>query len=221
MTLVQVLNVTRGSVLGARVEVADRWWLRLRGLYGRPPLVPGEGLLSLPCSRVRVRGASRPVDVALLAGDGEVVAVYHSLPPGGYTHRHARARSALLLPAGMLRGSGTREGDLVAWSEWTAAFARWRARPRARVHRLAFGAGRSLPPGGVVTRSRASRVRRRRLRVLAGSALVLLRALAGDAPQGFEQRLARPRGAAAVLLAARAGAESVSRAVRGLAGVAG
>lgn len=184
MTLVQVMNVTRGSVLGARVEVADRWWLRLRGLHGRPALVPGEGLLSLPCSRVRLRGTRRAVDVALLAGDGEVVAVYHSLPPGGVTNRYSRARCALLLPAGMLRGSGTREGDVVAWSEWAAAFARWRTPPRPRLARLAFGTGRSLPPEGAVTRSRVRR-RRRRMRVLAGSALVLLRALAGDAVPSF------------------------------------
>ncbi len=221
MTLVQVLNVTRGSVLGARIEVADRWWLRLRGLYGRPPLVPGEGVLSLPCSRVRVRGASRPVDVALLAGDGEVLAVYHSLAPGGVTRRHPRARCALLLPAGMLRGSGTREGDLVAWSEWAAAFGRRLARPGARVHRLAFGAGRSLPPAGVVTRSRAARVRRRRLRVLAGSALVLLRALAADAPSWGDVRLPRLRSAAAAVQAVRAGAEAAASRALGLGGAAG
>ena len=221
MTLVQVLNVTRGSVLGARIEVADRWWRRLRGLYGRPPLVPGEGVLSLPCSRVRVRGASRPVDVALLAGDGEVVAVYHSLPPGGSTRRHRRARCALLLPAGMLRGTETREGDLVAWSEWAAAFARWRVRPRSRVHRLAFGAGRTLPPEGVVTRSRTARVRRRRARVLAGSALVLLRALAADAPQWPELRLPRMRSAGAAALAVRAGAEAAASCAGRLSGVPG
>lgn len=221
MTLVQVLNVTRGSVLGARVEVADRWWLRLRGLYGRPPLVPGEGVLSLPCSRLWVRGASRPVDVALLAGDGEVVAVYHSLPPGGRTREHRRARAALVLPAGMLRGSGTREGDLVAWSEWAAAFARRRVRPRARVHRLAFGTGRSLPPAGVVARSRAARFRRRRLRVLAGSALVLLRALAGDAPAWGDLRLPRLRSAGAAVQAVRAGAEAAAWRGMRLFGAAG
>ncbi|HEX2190225.1 MAG TPA: DUF192 domain-containing protein [Longimicrobiaceae bacterium] len=156
MRLVQVLNVTRGSVLGARVEVADRWWLRLRGLHGRPPLVPGEGLLVVPCSRVRPRGARRPVDVLLLAGGGEVVALYPSLPPGGRTAPHPGARCALLLAAGTLQGSGTREGDLVAWSEWAAAFARWRSRPRARVQRLAFGAGRSLPPALADARSGAA-----------------------------------------------------------------
>lgn len=153
MRLVQVLNVTRGSVLGARVEVADRWWLRLRGLYGRPPLVPGEGLLAIPCSRVRPRGARRPVDVLFLAGDGQVVALYHAVPPDGGTALHPRARCALLLAAGVLAGSGTREGDLVAWSEWAAAFARWRSRPRTRVQRLAFGTGRSQAPAGAVARS--------------------------------------------------------------------
>jgi uncharacterized membrane protein (UPF0127 family) len=154
MRLVQVVNVTRGAVLGARVEVADRWWLRARGLLGRPPLVPGEGLLSIPCRRLWLRGAPRPLDAVFLAPGGEVVAVYPALAPGARTRRHARAHCALLLPAGALGRSGTREGDVVAWSEWAGAFPRRAAWTPPRVRRLALGTGRVRPPAGVLTRER-------------------------------------------------------------------
>lgn len=112
----RVFNAARGRVLGTRVALADRWWLRMRGLLGRPPLRPGEGMILTPCAAIHMFGMKYPLDVALLAGDGEVVAVYHALPPGGRTRWHRGARHALELPAGTLQGTGTREGDRLTWS---------------------------------------------------------------------------------------------------------
>lgn len=112
----RVFNATRGHLLGIRVALADRWWLRMRGLLGRPPLRPGEGMILTPCAAVHMFGMKYPLDVALLAEDGAVVAVYHALPPGGRTRWHRGARHALELPAGTLRSTGTREGDRLTWS---------------------------------------------------------------------------------------------------------
>ena len=42
--MVEARNVDRGTLLGSRVGVADRWWLRLRGLSGKKELGAGEGL---------------------------------------------------------------------------------------------------------------------------------------------------------------------------------
>lgn len=111
----RVLNATRGSTLGSRVAVADRWWLRLRGMLARPEPAPGEGLLLTPCRAVHMVGMKYPLDVAFLAPDGEVVALYHALAPRERTAWHAAARDALELPAGTLRDTETREGDVVVW----------------------------------------------------------------------------------------------------------
>ena len=43
MKTVQARNADRGTVLGTRIGVADRWWLRLRGLLGRPAGASGPG----------------------------------------------------------------------------------------------------------------------------------------------------------------------------------
>lgn len=110
-----MLNATRGRTLGERVGVADRWWLRLRGLLGRPPLAPGEGLLLTPCRGVHMYGMKYPLDVAFLDPSGTVVATYHALAPGERTALHPTARTALELPAGTLRETETREGDILAW----------------------------------------------------------------------------------------------------------
>jgi uncharacterized membrane protein (UPF0127 family) len=113
MKLVEARNADRGTLLGARVGVADRWWLRLRGLSGKQGLASGEGLLLEPCRAVHMFGMRFPIDVAFLARDGSVVAVYPSLAPGARTQYHRAARSALELPAGTLAATGTMPGDRI------------------------------------------------------------------------------------------------------------
>ncbi|MBV9774768.1 MAG: DUF192 domain-containing protein [Gemmatimonadetes bacterium] len=113
MKQVQVVNTTRGSTLGTRVGLADRWWLRLRGLLGRPALAPGEGMLLTPCSGVHMVGMTYPIDVAFLDRAGAVVALYHGLAPRARSGWHPDARDALELPEGTLRSSGTLPGDLL------------------------------------------------------------------------------------------------------------
>jgi uncharacterized protein len=106
-------NPARGSVLGTRIALADRWWLRLRGLLGREALPAGEGLILRPCRAVHMRGMAFPLDVAFLDRSGAVVAAYHSIPPCARTGWHKAARDALELPAGTLTASGTAIGDTI------------------------------------------------------------------------------------------------------------
>ena len=115
MTHVGLTNITRGRVLGTWIAVADRWWLRLRGLLGRPPLRAGWGMLLQPCRAVHMFGMSYPVDVVFVDRGGAVVAVYHRLAPGQRSRWHKSAACALELPAGTLALTGTCEGDRIAW----------------------------------------------------------------------------------------------------------
>jgi hypothetical protein len=114
-------NADRGTQLGSQIGRANRWWLRLRGLTGREALCEGEGLLLEPCRAVHMLGMRFPIDVAFLAPDGSVVALYHGLAPGARTRYHRAARSALELPAGTLASSATREGDRILCSEQEAS----------------------------------------------------------------------------------------------------
>ncbi len=102
-----------GRVLGDRIGVADRWWLRLRGLLGQPDLPEGAGLLLEPCQAIHMLGMRFPLDVAFLDSSGAVVAAYHALAPGGRTGWHRAATTALELPAGTLQASGTGVGDVI------------------------------------------------------------------------------------------------------------
>jgi uncharacterized membrane protein (UPF0127 family) len=120
MKYVRAVNTARGRILGARIGVADRWWLRFRGLGGRAGLAPGEGLLLRPCRAVHMLGMKFPLDVAFLDAGNKVVARYHRLSPGARTRWHRSALAALELPSGTLEETGTMEGDLVEYQEETS-----------------------------------------------------------------------------------------------------
>ena len=117
MRFVRAVNTARGRVLGARIGVADWWWLRLRGLGGRAYLAPGEGLLLKPCRAVHMMGMKFSLDVAFLDAGNRVIARYDRLAPGARTRWHRAARAALELPAGTLQETGTTDGDLVEYHE--------------------------------------------------------------------------------------------------------
>jgi uncharacterized membrane protein (UPF0127 family) len=58
-------------------------------------------------------GMRYPLDVAFLAQDGTVVAIYEWLRPSQVSKRHPEAATALELKAGTLGQSGTRIGDRI------------------------------------------------------------------------------------------------------------
>lgn len=113
---VRVINKTRECEIGSRVELADTWWGRLRGLIGRPELEPGQGLLLTPCKAVHMYGMKYPIDAAFLDHAGVVTAVYRELVPGARSRWHDRAEYALELPAGMLARTETKVGDVLEWA---------------------------------------------------------------------------------------------------------
>jgi uncharacterized membrane protein (UPF0127 family) len=69
-----------------------------------------------PCRAVHMLGMRFTLDVAFLASDGQVVATYPDLAPGGRTRWHRDARHALELPAGTLARTGTLPGHILTWT---------------------------------------------------------------------------------------------------------
>ena len=111
-----MMNRTRGTLLGTRIGLADRWWQRARGYLHRPEPKLGEGLLMVPCRVVHMFGMSFPLDVLFLARFGRVVGMYEHLQPGQRTRRVKDAAYALELPSGTIQVTGTTEGDLMSWT---------------------------------------------------------------------------------------------------------
>ena len=78
--LIRVINLSRGTVLAAKTEVAASCWSRGRGLLGRSSLPPGRGLLIYPCNSVHTMGMAFPIDVLHLNRRREVLRILTLYP---------------------------------------------------------------------------------------------------------------------------------------------
>ncbi len=102
-----------------RLEVADSWLSRLRGLIGRSSLGPGEGLYLPGTNSIHMLFMRFPIDclfVGALRSDGsrEIVGVKERLAPWrGVVWWVRGARGAIEVPAGAVREAGLRVGDMV------------------------------------------------------------------------------------------------------------
>ena len=120
-------NLTRGTELASRVDLADSFGARFRGLMGRPSLPPGGGLWLTGTSNIHMFFMRFPIDaifVARPAADGSrrVVAVCTGLRPWTGIVWYARGADACLeLPAGAAAASGTIVGDVIAMVRERAA----------------------------------------------------------------------------------------------------
>ena len=93
-------------VCGVRARVAEGFFARARGLIGKPPPPPGEGLLIPKCNAIHTFFMSYPIDATFLDGEGRVVKFVRNIRPwrpfvwGGF-------RACQVLETAALRASTT------------------------------------------------------------------------------------------------------------------
>ncbi|NMB76446.1 MAG: DUF192 domain-containing protein [Myxococcales bacterium] len=109
----QARNLDRGTLLAERVERAERWGARLRGLLGRDGLAEGEGLFIRPCTSIHSCFMRFVFDAVFLGKDGRVCHLISRMRPWRFSRLVLDAEGVLELPAGVIEKSGTRLGDRV------------------------------------------------------------------------------------------------------------
>jgi len=109
--LLVVENPVRQTTVVDRLMLALSPWSRLRGLLGRGPLEPGQGMLLRPCRQVHTFFMGHTIDVLFLRADGEVLALEAGLRPWRMTPHVGRARCVLELADGGAAAADTRVGD--------------------------------------------------------------------------------------------------------------
>jgi uncharacterized membrane protein (UPF0127 family) len=108
----QVLNLTRGTVLATQLAQAHTAATRRKGLLGRVGLLPGEGLWIAPCESVHTFFMHFPIDLVYLDRKLKVKKVRHRVPAWRLSACFA-AHSVLELPAGTAAAARTERGDSV------------------------------------------------------------------------------------------------------------
>lgn len=110
---VTVFDITRDSLIGDKIEVADTSLRRFMGLLGRSKLMAGEGLWIRPSSGIHTFGMSFPIDVIGLNSHLRVVRLWNVLHPHRSTAISWSVKSILELPAGQIAESQVEIGDLL------------------------------------------------------------------------------------------------------------
>ena len=106
-----VENVTRQSVVGARIRVARSVVDRTVGLLRTPELNPGEGLWIERSPSIHMFFMRYPIDAVFISKDSRVTKVVQNLKPWRVVWWAPGARDCLELRAGAAAASGTQVGD--------------------------------------------------------------------------------------------------------------
>ncbi len=114
-----VVNRTRGTYLGVKINVANTFFKRLLGLYAHRRLHFGDGVWLVPCNSIQTIGMRFPIDIVFLNQVRRVLRVDEAVQPGRIVGWLQGAHSTLELPAGVVRSSETEVGDLLEFIEET------------------------------------------------------------------------------------------------------
>jgi hypothetical protein len=111
----QVLNVTRQTILASRLEVADTGAKRNKGLLGRKGLSTGEGLWIVPCESVHTVGMQFPIDLVYLNRSHRIQKTRSNVRPWRIS-ACLSAHSILELPSGTIRETQSCTGDMLEFT---------------------------------------------------------------------------------------------------------
>ncbi|MGH7428917.1 MAG: DUF192 domain-containing protein [Candidatus Methylomirabilaceae bacterium] len=115
-----VVNRTRGTYLGVKIQVANTFFKRLLGLYAHRHLHFGDGVWLVPCTSVQTIGMRFPIDIVFLNSLRRVVRVVEQVQPGRVVGQPGNGvHSTLELPAGVVKSSETQVGDSLEFIEET------------------------------------------------------------------------------------------------------
>lgn len=109
--MLRVQNRTRNTILVTKGEIAASLWTRFVGLMGRRELPDGFGLLLRNESAIHTFGMRVAIDVIYLDGQGHILRITESMPPGRLGPIVRGVRDVLELPTGTLTRTETRVGD--------------------------------------------------------------------------------------------------------------
>lgn len=106
----RVFDQSTKKIIAANIEVAAKFFPRLRGLLGRKTLLPGEGMLLWPCTSIHCLGMKFPIDVVFVDHQTRVTSVRECMFPCSMASDR-KAHCVLELCAGEIKKHGIEVGD--------------------------------------------------------------------------------------------------------------
>lgn len=107
----KLYHTATGDCLAERLEIANTFWTRLRGLMLRRGLAAGQALWIRPCNGVHTFWMRFAIDVVFLDREMRVIKLVENMRPFRLTTPRRAARSVVELPAHTIAQTGLRLGD--------------------------------------------------------------------------------------------------------------
>jgi uncharacterized membrane protein (UPF0127 family) len=111
----RVENVSKSTLLGENIKIADSSLRRMVGLLGTSHLEPQSGLLIFPTQGVHTFGMKYPIDIVFLDRERRVLGVRAAVKPWRLSPIFWRAQCVVELPAGVIEATRTEVGDQLTW----------------------------------------------------------------------------------------------------------
>ncbi len=111
MRKIRIVHADRDGCLAEKVQVADSFWGRMRGLLGHTPLAQGEGMVIMPCQWIHTLFMGFSIDVVYLSDDLRVVHLQEDVPPNRLCSPVPRASCVVELSARAISRAGVQIGD--------------------------------------------------------------------------------------------------------------
>ena len=109
--MLKVTNITRGTTVGDKVQLANSSLTRMFGLLGRKGLDAGGGLWIKPSSGVHTFFMAFSIDVIGLDKDLKVIKLWRCLPPFRVTSVSMKLKSVIELSCGAIKAADVQIGD--------------------------------------------------------------------------------------------------------------
>ena len=109
----KVLNISKNSIIGENLSLADTFLSRTLGLIPRNSLANGEGLIIDPCNSIHMFFMRFPIDVLFIDKKNVVVYSIENIKPWTISRVVWNAKYVVELPVGTIERTGTKVGDKI------------------------------------------------------------------------------------------------------------
>ncbi len=108
-----IINLSKNTILAREVIVADRFFVRLKGLLGRDSLDEQEALIIKPANSIHTFFMHFAIDVVFVDKKNKIAGLRENLKPFRLTPIFPKSALVIELPAYTIQKTQTQIGDIV------------------------------------------------------------------------------------------------------------
>lgn len=109
----KLYNSTKNMVLSNRLDVADTFFSRLKGLMGRPKLEADSAMLITRCNSIHTCFMKFPIDVIFVDKNFRVKSIQKNIKPWRFTAPVIGSKSVIEFSAGVFSENQVEVGDIL------------------------------------------------------------------------------------------------------------